>query len=484
MARGMKLWPIVAGLSLWGGAGYLASRGTWWPLWVVAAVSFVPGLFALIAVVFMRTVGKTVGQGVAQVIDKGAETQPKRARTNLRNAARRNIAALGFTLGVTAPGQGCQRIIDARDERIAAERGSNHANAPVSTVAPASTAPAEPKPSASVATGEDPELAAVLERAIVPPVSDGTYIVDPFVAALVYERLRAGKGPTFTRVDAVPAGPTGGYRVTGIAPGSLWARLGLKDGDVIEGVNRVLLTGPDRIGFALDGAQNRVDVSVFRDDLTIVNRYRLDQAVAWPALLAAIDPGSAVVAVDVARGGDGASQLADAPPSAAAPDGSVPTHRPTGSTSPRSEPSGSGMPARENPRPSTPPSGGTTPRPSGGTPPSTSSAVVCESAGRCTIEKAYFDKLVASGSIESQANIVPAIQDDVFSGYKLKSIKPGSAIAKLGFHSGDKITHINGQDLTDEMGAVGLYLGLGNTKVFKIRYERGGTKQVKIVVVQ
>ena len=86
--------------------------------------------------------------------------------------------------------------------------------------------------------------------------------------------------------------------------------------------------------------------------------------------------------------------------------------------------------------------------------------------------------------LESQANIVPAIANDVHSGYKLKTVKPGTSIAKLGFQSNDKITHINGYDLTDDFQAAQLYMGVSSTKIFKIRYERGGARLVKTVVVK
>lgn len=473
MSAPIKLWPIAVGLTLWSGAGYLAYTGTWWPLWIVAAVSVLPGLFALVSVLLMRAAGKTIGDGVAKVADAAAEAGPtKRPRTNARTAGRRKGAASGVLLCALGLGsEGCQRILEARDQRIAAERGSEANDVPAKAGTSTAPAPVSPAPIAPMRR-EDPALSAVLERAIVPPVGDGTYLVDPFVAALVYERIRAGQGPTLTPVAAANGGPAGGYRVSAIEPGSLWSRLGLVDGDVVESINGVVLTGPDRVGFALDGAQNRVDVSVFRDDLSFVNRYRLEQAVAWPALLARVDPGSSEV---------GAATIES--PSTTTP---VETPSPaiaTGTTKPSSTPS---SPPRDTPRPSTPGGGGTTPRPTPGTttPPTAAGPVACESTSRCTIERSYFDKLVASpSSIESQANIVPAIANDVFSGYKLKSVKAGSAIAKLGFHAGDKITHINGQDLTDEVGAMGLYLGLASTKVFKIRYERGGARLVKTVVV-
>jgi len=79
---------------------------------------------------------------------------------------------------------------------------------------------------------------------------------------------------------------------------------------------------------------------------------------------------------------------------------------------------------------------------------------------------------------------VPAVQNDVFSGYKLKTVKAGSSVAKLGFRAGDKITHINGKDVTDDIEAAQIYFALGSTKVFKIRYVRGSSALLKTVVVE
>ena len=39
--------------------------------------------------------------------------------------------------------------------------------------------------------------------------------------------------------------------------------------------------------------------------------------------------------------------------------------------------------------------------------------------------------------IQAQADVVPAISNDVFSGYKLKTVRSGTAVHQLGFRSGD-----------------------------------------------
>ena len=108
----------------------------------------------------------------------------------------------------------------------------------------------------------------------------------------------------------------------------------------------------------------------------------------------------------------------------------------------------------------------------------------CSSEDNCTIDKAYFNSMVSSPSkMQTQADVVPAIRNDVFSGYKLRTVKPGSAVAQLGFRSGDKITHVNGKDLTNDAEAMQLYFGISSTKVFKVRYVRGSSTRTKTITV-
>lgn len=492
-------WPIALGLVLWGGAGVLAYYDQWWPLIFVAVVSLAPGLGIGAMMLFTRRAQRDAGavleaQPATPSDEPVAEPpRPRQAvvRTNAKTAGRRRprggATGLLVLVGALAT-EGCEKIERARAERRARETADDGgAIEPATTDAPP-RAPTPGAPAAATTSTADPALAAALAHAITPPpVGEATWEVDPFVAALVFERVRAGAPPRFTPITApIPEGPSAGFRVDAVEDGSLFHRLGLRTGDVIEAIGGVLLTDASRVGFALDGAQNRVDVTVFRDGMSVVQRYRLTTGLAWSGLLAGFtgDPAAAAIGtpavdpdapatdvVDVAPGG-GTTPVAK--PSGGSPGGTTPSSKPGGGTQPGGIPKPGGG---SNPGGSSPPtSGGTTPG---------SDPVQCESAAKCTITKAYFDKMVGSPSaLQSQANIVPAIQNDVHSGYKLKSVKAGSSVAKLGFRAGDKITHINGSDLTDEFQAAALYMGLSGTSVFKIRYVRGASSSVKTVVVK
>ncbi|MCA9709012.1 MAG: PDZ domain-containing protein, partial [Myxococcales bacterium] len=353
---------------------------------------------------------------------------------------------------------------------------------------PAEAAPAKPssKPTAAAeaAPVEPPPLAGVLERAIVPPPEGGsTYRVDTYVAALVLEHVRRDPLPfTPWRNDrAEDGGPAAGYRVGPLAEGDAWSRLGLAEGDVIEEVNGVSTANPGWGTEALSRAENQVTVSIFRDGVSFVLSYRLMGGMTWYGLVQeqssespTEDEPPQVAIAEVpsdARDGDplvggGGGGVGGGGVGGGGGGGS------SGSGARPSSPSG-------GKRPASPSSGGGSPRPGGAT------VAHCASESSCTLDKVHFDGLVRSpAKLESQAQVVPAIRNDVFSGYKLKSVRSGSAVDQLGFRSGDKITHINGYDLTNDMEAMQLYMGLSSTRTFKVRYVRGSSTRTKTITVK
>jgi hypothetical protein len=478
------LWPIPVGVALWGGVAYAVYNDIWWPLWVAIPLSVIPGLGAL--AVFIAT--KRVKESSSQLIPEKQAREPERGvveppraskggpRTNAKTAGRRRrgeAGAIALLVATALAGDGCKKIEDKLEHRSDdAKKTAAKTDTKAVPDSAAAPAPAPPKE-----TPEQLALAAVLARSIEPPKgSDATYRVDPFLAALVYEEIKAGTGPRFQPDEA----PRVGFKVGAVAGDTLLHRLGLRTGDVIEAINGVQLTDASRVAFALDGAENSVALTIVRDDVTITQCYRLTHALAWTELLASLGGGTAIAA---GEGGtpepssdEGIPPADDGRGEGALDGGSIPDDhgKPI-------KPSGGGGGGTSTPKPigGGGGGGGTTP-----TKPSGASQVSCEGS-RCTISKAYFDKMTSSPTaINSQASIVPAIQNDVFSGYKLKSVKAGSNVAKLGFQSGDKITHINGKDLTNDIEAAQVYFGLGSTKVYKVRFIRGGAQMVKTIVVE
>lgn len=342
---------------------------------------------------------------------------------------------------------------------------------PVEAAEPAEAAAQPQEPAPTTPLGPPSLLAGVLDDAIAPPPAGGsTYRVDAYVAALVVEQLGRDALPfTAWRNDGATQGaPAAGYRVGALAEGSLWARLGLTEGDVIEQVNGVSTAQPGWAEEALRRAENRATVEIFRDDVSFVLSYRLMGGMAWQGRVLARAPSDegpdtgeepSPLAEDEPERGDGVAGV-----------GGGGGRRPSSSSGSRPSASGGSRPAS---------GGASSPRPSAAT------VARCQSASRCTLGKAHFDALVRSpAKLESQVRVVPAIRNDVFSGYKLKSVRSGSAVHQLGFRSGDKVTHINGRDLTNDFEAMQLYMGLSGTRTFNVRYVRGGSARTKTIKVQ
>ncbi|MEZ4430752.1 MAG: PDZ domain-containing protein, partial [Nannocystaceae bacterium] len=107
------------------------------------------------------------------------------------------------------------------------------------------------------------------------------------------------------------------------------------------------------------------------------------------------------------------------------------------------------------------------------------SSAAC-AGGTCPISRAEFNKYLSNpAGLSSQASVSPTGL-----GYKLTTVRRGSSIERLGFRSGDTITHVNGHALADDADAMALYFGLGQTSTFQVRYLRGGSPGVRTIKVR
>lgn len=363
--------------------------------------------------------------------------------------------------------------------------GDGSSEAPADTKAADPPTKAAPKPSTLPAPDSDePDypaaLKAALEDGIEPPPTGGTTRrIDPFVVAWITAAVKANGDRWLTRYEQTNAEGVAskGWQVR-VPEGSPLDALGLQDGDVIEQLNDVPASDVAQVQDALSHAENRIALTVTRDAFEVTLSYVIEPGLAWDRTRARL------AGTEIPPGRELPDIVADANDVDDAGDDLLPPR--AGGLLPPSNPSTS----RPKPVPSSP---GTSPKPAskpstGGSSSSGSSSgadkVAC-SGSTCTVERAYFKSMVASPSkLQSQANIVPAIRDDVHSGYKLKTVKSGSAVHKMGFRSGDKVTHVNGYDLTSDLEALALYSELGSTSKFNIRYERGGAVRTKTIVVK
>jgi len=273
-----------------------------------------------------------------------------------------------------------------------------------------------------------------------PTLDDGTYRVDPFVAAYVFDRLTAEPSPGW--LATTPEG----LRILEGAEPTLRAKLGLEVGDLVADLHGRPPT-LDRAAL-LGDASHEVRVTLTRAGTSFTHSYRLVPGLAWQRI----------------RDAHGAPPAApeNALEPAARPPKTPPTARPPSASTPPTA------------RPSTPER-----------PTASRSGARCETAGRCTLPRATFDRWLNNpAQLQAEVRTAPAIRNDVFSGYWIRAIQAGSAASDLGFRVGDKLTHVNGKALYDDVQALTLYSTLPSTRSFTIRYERNGTPLTKQIVVK
>lgn len=101
------------------------------------------------------------------------------------------------------------------------------------------------------------------------------------------------------------------------------------------------------------------------------------------------------------------------------------------------------------------------------------------------IRRTEIDTLLADPSRASrQLRYMPHISGGKHRGYRLLSVTPKSAVAGLGFRKGDVITQVNGYNLSDDGDLFALYMELGGTSTYRIKYERAGVQRLKTVRVR
>lgn len=319
-------------------------------------------------------------------------------------------------------------------------------------------------PASAAAAGGPPVVApAVLSAAIAAGVrprgsNEAGFEVDAFLAALVVEELAAGGGAV--RVEpAIEGGAQVGYRLLEVAEGSVYARVGLRAGDVVQAINDVPLESPGRAVGVLGALGRGAAVTVLREGVSFTLDLRISGGLAWSELLRA--RGGPALAADVPP------DRVEAPDPLDLLDAATP---PPGSASPKASgagASGAGKPARPAPG-----------RPAASTGDKPTSAVVqCASASSCSVDRRTFDAMVANPSrLLQQVDVAPTT-----GGYKLTRVAAGSAVNQLGFRAGDKLISVNGSRLDDDMEALGLYMGLGSTSTYRVVYERGGVRSTKTI---
>ncbi|TPV92369.1 MAG: PDZ domain-containing protein [Myxococcales bacterium FL481] len=407
--------------------------------------------------------------------------------------ARRRCVVVAASLVL---GAACGKRAPA-DDRSSAE-------ATAATTATAADPSAGPSPRDTTPSLNDPpprdqahELAwpaavtAALRRGIaMPTAGDRTYRVDPFVAALVYDELRENGRHFALRVPASPR-HRGGFRLRRVNGHPLLSRFGLRDADVLVALDEHDLSTVTDLGTLVGPRARQVTLRVVREDHTIVLVYRLATALAWRDIV-----GPAAASSPEALDPSGAPEASPSDPFAGQTEGE--TVAAANPASPTTSPSNSAAAKPSRPRPSSkstssskpPAKSSTRPKPTiepsrPDTVPSPKTGVRCSTPGHCTISRATFAQLTSTlDRTRRTYGIVPAIRNDVHSGYKVKKVPANSPVAALGFRPGDKVTHINGVYVADDAQALTLLPMLQSTRTFRVRYERRNVARVKTILVR
>lgn len=327
---------------------------------------------------------------------------------------------------------------------------------PASVPARVVTAPA-------VGSPIDPAVFAAAVRAGVrqPDPNQGLYEVDAFLVALAVEDLASGR-PSLN-LSPTPAGGPIGYAISGVREGSVYAALGLLDGDVIEAINGAPLDEPERGLAALAGSERGAQLQINRAGVGMTRELRIVGGLAWSQVLARLTTsGQGGVALPEPTPGFELPVLEDMPvaPAGNGDPSAVASSRRPGDAAYR-PPAGASPSSPSSPASSSPSSG----------------AVQCASDGSCTVARRDFDAMVADpDKLARQVQVTPS-----GAGYRLLGIRAGSQVSQLGFRNGDVLLSVNGTRLDDQLGLLGLYAGLDSTRSYNVSYQRGGVKHSRTI---
>jgi membrane-associated protease RseP (regulator of RpoE activity) len=206
--------------------------------------------------------------------------------------------------------------------------------------------------------------------------------------------------------------PAGGYALDGIAPGSLFARLGLGSGDIVHAINEVTLTSPGSLkaAYAEMRTSRALDVVVERAGVRMTIRYELAKRPR---------PGSALSA-----------------------------HSPFISPGTSDETLG---------------------------PDEVAAGIREIDATTWEIDRELLLKLIADpGLLARSARVLPHMKEGEVLGYKIFGVRPGGVLYRLGFKNGDLFLTLGDTSLVTPDGALEAFVRLREAKDFNVTIERRG----------
>jgi type II secretion system protein C len=102
-------------------------------------------------------------------------------------------------------------------------------------------------------------------------------------------------------------------------------------------------------------------------------------------------------------------------------------------------------------------------------------------AGR-TLSRQVVDRALANpASLMGEVQLLPALVDGKWAGFRARWVKEGSLVASLGLRSGDTLTRVNGVSLDSPERVLSLLQALATTRRFEVELEREGKRVVEAI---
>lgn len=102
-------------------------------------------------------------------------------------------------------------------------------------------------------------------------------------------------------------------------------------------------------------------------------------------------------------------------------------------------------------------------------------------AGRRLSRQAVDRALANPASLLGEAQLLPALVDGKWAGFRARWVKEGSLVASLGLRAGDTLTRVNGVPLDSPERILSLLQTLATTRRFEVELEREGKRVVEAI---
>lgn len=303
-------------------------------------------------------------------------------------------------------------------------------------VASSTTAP----PPASATAAPPPAEPSALSR----PAQSACDAARCEVDACTRELLLQSPSTALNTLRVVPQAKDGqmtGMRLFGIRPTSVWAKLGLRNSDLVIAINGHALSNPTQALEAYSEVKDadRFTVELERAGVTQIRAYFVKK------LPAGTDAAKACPELAAATGGESDALAAKPQPS-------------TLSTSP-------------------------VVRPADKLPPVVTKGIKCQGS-KCTITRAALEAVLGDPSLTSRsARLVPTLLNGQVVGFKIFAVRPASLFALLGLLNGDLIRRISGFDLNSPERALEAYTKVRNAKTIPLELTRRGAEMTLTYVI-